>query len=123
MESLHQGLTFLAWVTGFIVIIVAGFLVKLLIDLSKLTKNLDETTTMVKNEIEPTIKEVNQALHSLNSVVQNTDKQVDNLKSALEGVFGASSIAFSKAKIISGSLAKGLLKGFTTMVKLFGKCK
>ena len=30
--ALNQGLTFLAWATGIVVIVVAGFLVKLLID-------------------------------------------------------------------------------------------
>ena len=34
--ALNQGLTFLAWATGIVVIVVAGFLVKLLFDLQLL---------------------------------------------------------------------------------------
>ena len=37
--ALNQGLTFLAWVTGIVILAVGGFLIKLLIDLSALSKN------------------------------------------------------------------------------------
>ena len=39
--ELYQGLTFLAYSTGVIVILVGVMLVKLLYDLSHLTKNID----------------------------------------------------------------------------------
>ena len=48
--QLYHGLTFLSYATGVIVILVGVMLVKLLFDLSKLTKNIDETTTIVKTE-------------------------------------------------------------------------
>ncbi len=54
-------------------------MVKLLIDLSKLAKNVDETTSMVKEEMEPTLKELNKALQSINSIAENADKRVDSL--------------------------------------------
>lgn len=119
--ALNHGLTFLAFATGVIVIIVAGFLVKLLIDLSKLAKNVDETTSMVKEEMEPTLKELNKALQSINSIAENADKRVDSLAKMFEGLLGASGIALAKAKTISGGLLKGLFKGLTMMIKMFLK--
>lgn len=118
---LNHGLTFLAVATGVILLIVGGFLVKLLVDLSKLTKNIDETTTIVKSEIEPTLKEFNNALKSINSIAQNADKQVDSLSKLFENVLGASSIAFSKAKQLSGGLIKGLVQGIVSIIKMFLK--
>ena len=57
--ALNQGLTFLAWVTGIIVIVVAVFLVKLLIDLSALAKNLNQTSILLNTELKPTLGELN----------------------------------------------------------------
>lgn len=118
---LYQGLTFLACATGVMLIIVGGFLIKLLIDLSKLTKNVDETTTIVKAEIEPTLKELNKALTSINTIAQNADKQVDSLAKTFENVLGAGVLAISRAKTLSGGLIKGLVKGLVTAIKLFMK--
>lgn len=118
---LNHGLTFLAVATGIIVVVVGGFLVKLLFDLSKLAKNVDETTTIVKAEVEPTLKELNKALQSINSIAQNADKQVDSLSKLFENLLGASSVAFIKAKKVSGGIIKGLVKGLITVFKLFMK--
>lgn len=118
---LNHGLTFLAVATGIIIVVVSGFLIKLLIDLSKLTKNVDETTTIVKTEIEPTLRELNNALKSINSIAQNADKQVDSLGKFLETAIGAGAIAFTRAKKLSGGLLKGLVQGLATVIKLFLK--
>lgn len=118
---LNHGLTFLAVATGFIIVVVGGFLIKLLIDLSKLTKNVDETTTIVKTEIEPTLKELNNALKSINSIAQNADKQVDSLGKLFETALGAGAMAFTRAKKLSGGLVKGLVQGLVTVIKMFLK--
>lgn len=118
---LNHGLTFLAVATGGILIIVGGFLIKLLIDMSKLVKTLDDTTSLVKSEIEPTIKEFNNALKSINSIAQNADKQVDSLAKFLENILGASAVALTRAKKLSGGLIKGFVKGFVALIKLFIK--
>lgn len=118
---LNQGLTFLAIATGIILIVVGGFLIKLLIDLSKLTKNLDETATVVKSEIEPTLQELNNALKSINSIAQNADKQVGSLGKLLESALGVGAIAFTKAKNLSGGIVKTITKGLVTLIKLFMK--
>lgn len=118
---LNHGLTFLVVATGFIVLVVGGFLIKLLFDLSKLTKNLDETTSIVKSEIEPTLKEFNTALKSINSIAQNADRQVDSISKLFENVLGASASMFSKAKNLSGGLIKGFVKGLVSVIKMFMK--
>ena len=68
--ALNQGLTFLAWATGVILIVVAGFLVKLLIDLSTLAKNLNQTSIIVNTELKPTLQELNTTLSSINEIVK-----------------------------------------------------
>lgn len=119
--ALNHGLTFLAISTGIILIIVGGFLTKLIIDLSKLTKNLDETATIVKSEIEPTLQEFNNALKSINSIAQNADKQVDSLSKLFETILGASTLALTKAKKLSGGLVKGITQGLVSVIKMFIK--
>ena len=118
---LSQGLTFLAVSTGVMFIIIGGFLIKLLLDLSKLTRNIDETTTIVKSELKPTLQELNNALKSINSIAQNADKQVDSLAKLFENVLGVSALAFTRAKKLSGGLVKGVVKGLVTVAKLFWK--
>lgn len=119
--ALYQGLTFLAVATGIIVVIVGGLLAKLVFDFIKLTKNIDETTTIVKSEIEPTLHEVNNALKSLSSIAQNADKQVDSLSKLVENVLGVSAVAFARAKKLSGGVVKGLVQGLVTVIKMFVK--
>jgi len=118
---LNHGLTFLAVATGIILVVICGFLVKLLLDLSKLTKNVDETTTIVKSELTPTFEEFNKALKSLSSIAQNADKQVDSLSNLLENIMGAGALAFSKARKLSGGIVKNVVKGLVTVVKMFLK--
>lgn len=115
--ALEISLIFLIFSTIIIGVIVSVFLIKLLIDLSKLTVNLDETTTLVKREIEPTLKEIKQALNNINSIAQSADKQFNVAKKVLSGVLGASGIALGGLKTISGGFLKGILAG----LKLFKK--
>ena len=121
--ALNQGLTFLSIATGIIIVVVGGFLVKLLIDLSKLTKNIDETTTVVKSELEPTLKEFKKTLESINSIAQNADKQVDTLSKIIENTLGAGTLLFTRAKNLSGGIIKNFVKGFVSVVKIFIKNK
>ena len=53
--------------------------------------------------------------------MKSTDKGIDRVKDAMEDAFGFSANALSKIRVISGSLAKGLYKGFTTVLKMFSK--
>ncbi|HIS82280.1 hypothetical protein KID03_04330 [bacterium] len=110
--ALNQGLTFLAWVTGIVILAVGGFLIKLLIDLSALSKNLNETSILINTELKPTLQEINETLHAVNTLVKSTDRNVDSFKSAVEKTFG-------KTKMISESIVSGVIKGFVTVMGLF----
>lgn len=112
--ALNHGLTFLAWATGIIVIILGGFLVKLLIELSSLTKNVNQTSVMLNSELKPTLDELKETLRSINSIVKNTDNNMDDIKGAVERTFG-------KTKAITGTLFSGLWKGFNVAWKMFAK--
>lgn len=118
---LNQGLTFLVIATGIIILVVGGFLVKLLIDLSKLTKNIDETTSIVKSELEPTFEELNNALKSINSIAKTADKQVDSIAKLFENILGVSTSVLTRAKDLSGGFIKGLTKGLVSLFKMFIK--
>ncbi len=110
--ALNNGLTFLAWSSGIVIIIVAGFLLKLIIDLSALIKNLNQTSIMFNTELKPTIDELHETLQSVNSIIKNTDNNMVSIKDAVENTFG-------KTKAITGTLFSGLIKGFGTMWRLF----
>jgi len=112
--ALNQGLTFLTWTTGIVLIVVAGFLIKLIIDISALAKNLKETSNIVNTELKPTLENVNEALSSINEIIKNTNNGVGDVKTAI-GKFA------NKTKLISGSIFGGLLNGFATVYKLFKK--
>ena len=112
--ALNQGLTFLTWVTVILLIIIAVFLVKLIIDVNTLIKNLTQTSIMLNTELKPTLDELQATLQSINSIIKNTDNNMVNFKDAVENTFG-------KTKAITGSLFSGLIKGFGTMWKIFAK--
>ena len=52
--QLYQGLRFLAYAKGVMIVIIGGVIVKVLFDLSKLTVTSNETAVIIKNELEPT---------------------------------------------------------------------
>ena len=108
--ALNQGLTFLAWISAIVILVVGGFLVKLLYDLSVLAQNLKETTDIVNDELKPTIEELKDTLHSVNTIVKSTDEGVDSIKNAV-----------GKTKNISDSIISGVIKGFTTVLAFFRK--
>lgn len=112
--ALNQGLTFLAWATGIIILVVGGFLVKLLIDLSALAKNLNETSSIVNTELKPTLKSVNETLTSINEIVKNTDKGVGDFKMAVGKIA-------DKTKAFTSSIFGGLVNGFMAAYKIFKK--
>ncbi|MBQ8460145.1 DUF948 domain-containing protein [bacterium] len=113
---LNNGLTFLVIVTAILLCVVGYFLVKLLIDLSALAKNVNETSEILNKELTPTLKELNDTMRSINNIIQNTDEGVDNVKTGLAN-------AIAKTKELSGNLFGGFLKGFMTVYSLLNKKK
>ena len=120
METVHlyQSLTFLACVTGLIIILVGIMLVKLLHDLSKLTQNLNETTKIVNAELLPTLKNVNKSVEIVSNFVIKTDENINKVKNFIS----KSPLGFvKKLTSATGSAAKGFFSGLSAAIKLFSK--
>ena len=101
-----------------IILAIAGvFLIKLINDLTKLATNLDESVTIIKNEIEPTAKELHATLKHINTITATADKQVDNIKNIINKALGLGSTMFGRVKTLSEGFKKGLSAG----IKLFCK--
>ena len=111
---LNHGITFLVVVTAIILCVVAVYLIRLLKDLSVLTKNLNETSEILNNELKPTLQEVNETMRSINTIIRNTDEGVGNVKSGI-------ATALTKTMEFSGNLFSGFVKGFMAVYSLFSK--
>ena len=116
--QLYNGLTFLAYSTAVIVLIVGGMLAKVLFDVSKLTRNLDETTTIVKTELEPTLKNVNKSVEIVSGLIIKTDEGVKKVRAFLSKTPLKLIGQFSK---LSVKAAKGFFSGLCSAFKMFSK--
>ncbi len=120
IAQLYQGLTFLAYATGIIVILVGAMLVKVLFDLSKLTRNIDETTTIVKTELEPTLKNVNKSVEIISGLIIKTDESINKIKDFMS----KTPLKFlGKLTTLTGKATKGFFSGLCMAFKMFSKKK
>ena len=118
--QLYQGLTFLAYATGVILILVGVMLVKVLFDLSKLTNNLIDTTEIVKEELVPTLKNVNKSVEIISGIIIKTDEGVNKVK---EFIANSPLKILGKLSTIGGTVAKGFFGGLCAGLKAFNKKK
>lgn len=116
--QLYQGLTFLAYATGIIVIFVGAMIVKVLFDVSKLTRNIDETTTIVKTELEPTLKNINKSVEIVSGIVIKTDASIQRVRDFISKTPLKLIGQISK---ISGKATKGFFGGLCSAFKMFAK--
>ena len=79
--QLQQGLTFLIYSAGVMFIIIGIMLVKLLFDLSVLSRNVNETTTIIKTELEPTLKNLNKSVEIVSGIIIKADEGVQKVRS------------------------------------------
>ena len=116
--ELYQGLTFLSYSTGVIVILVGVMLVKVLYDISKLTKNINETTTIIKTELEPTLKNVNKTVEIVSGLVIKTDASIQKFK---DFVSKTPLKLIGQVSKLSGKAARGFFGGLCSAFKMFSK--
>lgn len=116
--QLYQGLTFLAYATGVIVILVGIMLVKVLFDISKLTKNIDETTTIIRTELEPTLKNLNKSVEIVSGIIIKTDEAVQKVRNFISKT---PLKLFGQVSNLTGKAAKGFFGGLCTAFKMFSK--
>lgn len=112
MEAeLSQSLTFLAWTTAGFLIVVGVFIVKLLFDLSRLTVSLNKSADIVKTDLEPIMKNVSEAVGTVNKLVQSTDKKVGKISEVYNKVSDIFIKTVTKASKMSGFVLKEVFKG------------
>ena len=116
--ELYQGLTFLSYTTGIIVILVGIMLVKVLFDLSKLTNNINETTTIIKTELEPTLKNVNKSVEIVSGLIIKTDENIQKVRNFISKTPLKLIGQISK---LSGKATKGFFGGLCSAFKMFAK--
>ena len=116
--QLYNSLTFLAYATGIIIVIVGIMLAKVLFDMSKLTRNIDETTTIVKTEIEPTLKNINKSVEIVSGVIIKADEGVNKVK---EFVSKTPLKLIGKITKMTGAATKTFWTGLCTAFKMFSK--
>jgi len=116
--QLNIGLTFLAYSTGVMLIIVLSMLTKLIYDFSKLTKNVDETVTIVKTELEPTLKNVNKSVEIVSGVIIKTDENINKIKNFFSRTPLKLLGGLSK---LSDKASRGFWSGLSTALKMFSK--
>ena len=118
--QLYQGLTFLAYATGIIVIFVGIMLIKVLFDLSKLTNNINETTEIIKEELAPTLKNLNKSVEIISGIIIKADAGVKKVKDFIDK---SPLKILSKLSTLSGTIVKGFFGGLCAGLKIFGKKK
>ena len=106
--QLNNSLTFLAYATGIIILIVG--------DLSKLTRNVDETVTIAKTELEPTLKNINKSVEILSGVIIKTDSNIKKIKNFLSKTPLKLLGNLSK---LSSRASRGFWSGLSAAMKMF----
>ena len=118
LTTLNSVTLFILLVTTLICgIVLVYFAVKLIISITRLSDNANVIATSVQKEIEPTLKELQEAAKSINSIANTADEKFTGIKSGLTSVVGAGSILGGKLK----SFSKGILKGIAFGLNLLKK--
>jgi predicted PurR-regulated permease PerM len=118
--QLYNSLTFLSYATGIIVIFVGIMLVKVLYDISKLTRNIDETTTIVKTELEPTLKNVNRSVEIVSGIIIKTNENVEKVK---KFVSNTPLKLIGQLSKLAGKASQGFWTGLCSAIKIFASKK
>jgi len=116
MDSTVQiSLVVLIYTTAILFILIAIFLIKLIHTSTSLAKNLSKTSEMINEELEPTLAELKVTLSSINSIVKNTDSQIEKVKVSMDKVICMPFMIGQKMR----GLFSGLKEGLSLGIKLF----
>ena len=118
--QLYQSLTFLSYASGIMIILVCIMLFKVLYDLSKLIRNVDETTNIIKTELKPTLENVNKSVEIISGIIIKADQGVTKVR---EFIANSPLRILTKLSSLSGTIAKGFFSGLCAGLKNFGKKK
>lgn len=118
--QLYTSLTFLAYSTGVIVILVGIMLIKVLFDLSKLAQNVDETATIIKTELVPTLKNINKSVEIVSGIIIKADEGVNKVKDMIKN---SPLRILTKLTSITGTVTRGFASGLCSAFKIFASKK
>lgn len=104
-------------VTAVLFIMISVFLVKFILELSKLTNTLNDIMTVIKSDLEPTLKEFQTTLKRMNTIISDAESKMSYFKGIASKLLGAGSLAVASVKGVTGSFWKGMTAG----MKLFKK--
>ena len=114
MESIYQPLEFLIYTTIILLVIIGGFLIKFLVDLSALANSLQDFTKVMQAELEPAIREIKETLVNINNISTNVENQINTLQKGVKK--GAE--AFAETATVVGKHARSFGKvAFNTVGK------
>jgi predicted PurR-regulated permease PerM len=106
---LQQSLIFFAYTTTVVLVVIAFYLIKLLIELSQLTKTSQDIAALVKQELEPTITELQLALKNVNAIASTADEKGEAIKNNVSSIINPLQSNLAKLKLgILKSISKGI---------------
>ena len=114
--QLYHSLTFLSYATGIIVILVGIMLFKVLYDLSGLTKNINETTTIIRTELEPTLKNVSKSVEIVSGMIIKTNENVEKVKKFISKT---PLKLIGQVSKLAGRASHGFWTGLCSAIKIF----
>ena len=117
MTQIDVSLVILIYTTVLVMLVVAGFLVKLLFDLSNLAKAAKTATELIQNELEPTLKELQEVAVSVKSIANTADEKFTSLKNTFFGAIEKTTCVTNRLK----SVLSGIVRGISVGIKLFKK--
>src|SRR5574344_800000 len=101
----------------FVFIVAGGFLIKLIVEMSKLVNNADNALTCFRTELEPTMKDVRNSVESIQKMIAKTDNQISDLRKYSGVILGAVGLLLGSVKNFSGGFVKGLMSVFNLFKK------
>lgn len=111
---LQQALIFSIYTTTIVLVIVAVFLVKLLIELTILTKTSQSAVEMIQKELTPTISEFQTAIKNVNTIASTADEKVEALKNNVNSMINPLQSGFVKFRL---TVLKGIAQGINMILK------
>lgn len=112
-QNVAEPLEILIYVTIFLMLIIGGFLIKLLLDTSNLVTSIQDFIKATQAELEPTIREIQGTLSNINSISANVNNHLNSINDGVEkgGKFVADSLgrAGDRLKVVKNFARDGLL--------------
>ena len=83
-------------------------------------QNVNETTSIIKAELEPTLKNINKSVEIVSGIIIKTDAGINKVREIIKKT---PLVIFSKLGTLSDSLSKGFWGGLCSAFKIFSKKK